>query len=273
MGSTWQFNTARELSQLQDAPMKSFYIANEKDWLGIKIKDTENVLIKSHNLDSLRVLNYSKNLEVKILLSLRNVLDTVRSARRVSESQSDIDTLKNISDSLRCLGDLVITQLPSHLSYVDKLNSETELFDETFRIMEFLGFTATDKQIAQISSSLSKDSIRNLISSELKFGENFSLYDENTHWHGNHIAPIDQKELTNLLGFEFVPQNGYFDIKAELNRLSNQTDNLKHFLLPYSKQRDELTQQRDELINSTIWRVTKPFRKFINFLKRFKQST
>lgn len=35
-----------------------------------------------------------------------------------------------------------------------------------------------------------------------------------------------------------------------------------------TQQRDELTQQRDELVNSTIWKTTKPIRRFLSLLKR-----
>jgi predicted nucleic acid-binding Zn-ribbon protein len=246
-GSTWQFNTARELLLLQSTTLKSLYLGSEKNCPEFENKEKENILIKSHNLDASWLLKFSENFEVKVLLSLRNLFDTVRSSRRVGLGESDIDILIGINESLRCLKGLLIGGVSCHLSFIDQLNSENELLQETIRIRDFLGISSENDQIERISSSLSKNSIRNFISNKLELEETFSVYDQTTHWHGNHIEPKNQGDMKELLGFELVSQDSEIRPLHEVIKLENQVINLKNFLSPYTQQRDELTQQRDEL--------------------------
>ena len=242
MGSTWQFNTAKMLMQLQNTPLKSAYVVDISDLSDFKHIQKESFLIKSHSLDPKQVMNYARNSEVMILLSLRNLFDTVRSSRRVFKEKSDIEHLDSIAYTLNCLKGLVDLKIPCHLTYIDQMISEDDSFQETVRILDFLGLKATSEQIAQISKSLSKNSIRDLITNELKLGENFHTYDKDTLWHGNHISEIVLNESAKFSEFQLVPQEVDFGIGAEINRLMGQVENLKDFLLPYGQLRIDPTQ-------------------------------
>jgi hypothetical protein len=247
MGSTWQFNTARELLLLQSTSFKSLYIVSEKECPAFESETEENFLIKSHNLDPSWLLNLTENFEVKFLFSLRNLFDTIKSSRRVGIGGSDFEVLSGISDSLRCIKGLSFGSVSYHLSYIDQLNSEEELLQETIKIRDFLGISVQEDEVFRISSALSKDSIQNLISNELKLEKNFSVYDQNTHWHGNHIAPKNEVAKNALAGFEFIRQANEITPWVEVSNLEAQVIYLRDFLYPFFQQRDELTQQRDEL--------------------------
>jgi hypothetical protein len=67
-------------------------------------------------------------------------------------------------------------------------------------------------------------------------------------------------ELNSILNY--VDKNQCSDIRFEV--LREHLNKLRQI----RPQRDEITQQRDELLNSTIWRVTKPIRWFVNLIKR-----
>jgi hypothetical protein len=272
MGSTWQFNVARELMLLQPIPFKSLYISNPKDLISLDFKEEENFLIKSHIVEVSDVLDIAKKFDVRILTSLRNVFSTIESHRRVFESSSDINSLNIIGYSLDCLSDLMAENISFHLSYIDQLNSISELHKETFQIGKFLDITSTTHQIERIASSLSKDSVRSLIANQLNVSQTFDDFDQTTGWHGNHIAPEFEGETFEISEFRFFPQKD--DSLARVEEMSVQINYLKRFLLPFIQQRDELIQQRDELIQqrdelikSLAWKVTKRLGRFVSLFK------
>ena len=99
MGSTWQFNTARQLLLLDNKLADSFYSDISKDWEKFDTRPDMNFLVKSHTINPVEVRALAERFEVKLLFSFRNIFETVKSSRRVFPKQSDRVTIKGINES------------------------------------------------------------------------------------------------------------------------------------------------------------------------------
>ena len=269
MGSTWQFNTARELLLLQSPPVVSSYLSFEGGFGDSMERKTVNFLFKTHSLDLEKFVDLSAGLDVKVLISCRNLFDTIKSSRRVFSGQADEVTLNSIHSSLADILQIIEYGFPYHLSVMDDLNSEHELIVETQEIARFLNLEVSSDSISEVALKLTKESIRSFIMNSLNLEGDFKKWDENTQWHGSHISPLTKE--TDAQGQDFPSEKGNAeDLDSNLSRVQNlqfEISKIIDLVLPVTQQRDELTQQRDELVNSTIWRVTNPIRKLINFLK------
>ena len=277
MGSTWQFNTARELLMLGETHLVSSFLDMENGLDFIQGKENRNVVLKSHFFEMDTLLSLSEGLDLRFLISCRNIFDTIKSSRRVMPSQPDDITLSGIENSLSVIRRIHELALPYHLTYIDSLNSHDELFDETGKIARFLGLEVSSKLISETSSKLSKESVNEFISTQPELQVGFNKWNESTHWHGLHISAPSMSQAVQQ-GLGFLPdrtknitneQNLY-----PLTKLEYQAKNLTEIISPLTQQRDELTQQRDELtqqrdavLNSKTWRATKPIRDLITFLK------
>jgi len=272
MGSTWQFNTARELLNRHAGQPISFYLDDGENWDKFAAHETKNFLVKSHLLDIDTFTSLTKRHEVKVLISLRNIIDTVRSSRRVLV-RDDSDTLQEISVSLGIIKRLISQGYPSHISLIDDLDLETALIKETEAISQFLGINVSKGDLKSIARGLTKEAIRTLISKELGLNSGFEEFDESTQWHGNHISPeipgpraqaTESRQSSE--DSECRPQQSHLP----LTRLQDELGKVQELLLPHLNAKEELLLQRDELLayqeehlKSRLWKVSRLTRKLL----------
>jgi hypothetical protein len=277
MGSTWQFNVAKELLESQSSPVVSSFLDLEKGLGNLRDKETINFLFKSHSLDLDKFLALSTGLDFKVLITCRNLYDTIKSSRRVFPGQADETTLNSISNSLYDISNIIEYGFSYHLTFIDEINSNYKLFLEIQEISRFLGLKLPSDLISEVALKLSKESIHRFILNELNLENDFNKWDEKTQWHGNHILLSTKEIETQGLGF-FPRENNDKDSNLDLSPIQNLqflVSQVIDLISPITQQRDELTQQRDELTqqrdeltNSTIWKTTKYLRVLIDILKK-----
>jgi glycosyltransferase involved in cell wall biosynthesis len=69
------------------------------------------------------------------------------------------------------------------------------------------------------------------------------------------------KEISGNLNYFFSTGSRFDELTRQHDELTRQHDEL-------TRQHDELTRQHDATVNSTIWKITKPLRQLINFVKK-----
>ncbi len=297
-GSTWQFNTARQLIIHKQSDLISCYIDEIIDWPNFNWGRKGNILVKAHALDPAIVKDLAERFEVKLLFTVRNVLDSVLSARRVLR-QNDRETISQNNSAFNTIQNLIAAGIPHHFTRIDLLKNDEDLFTETRLISNFLGLNNDEDVILKISSSLTKSAVRKLITSQLELGTVFTNVDKLTQWHGSHVS-----EESNLPDVELSRSRSNFKNRLEFNLRASEElvvnykidiDQLTNFVLPYEQQRDEALQQRDEALQqrdealqqrdealqqrdealqqrdeistSRIWRASKPIRWVAKLLK------
>jgi hypothetical protein len=230
-----------------------------------------NLLLKSHFFELDKVVLLSKDVDVRFLISCRNLFDTMESSRRVFSTQPVDVTLTNIENTLNLIRRIQEVQFPTHITYIDSLNTHDELFAETKQIARFLDLEVSSSLISETASRLSKESVSKFIANELDFAGDFNQWDKRTLWHGSHVSTSSVSKAVNQ-GLGFLPHhNRAVSEKLEefpLDKLKFQVQSILELFSPLFRQRDEVTRQRDELLNSTIWKATKPIRWFIHLIKR-----
>lgn len=277
MGSTWQFNTARELLMLGESPLISSMLDMEE---GVDVfkQGNKNLLLKSHFFDMHKLVLLSKGLDIRFLISCRNLFDTMESSSRVFPSQPVDVTLTNIENTLSLIRRIQVLQFPTHITYIDSLNTHNELRAETEKIARFLDLEVPSDLISETALRLSKESVSKFIANELDFEGDFNQWDKRTLWHGSHVSSSSISQAVKQ-GLGFLPyQSMGISEKQEdfpLDRLKFQVQRFLELFFPLAQQRDEIAQQRDvakaqrdQMTNSTIWKLTNPLRRAINFFKR-----
>ena len=250
-GSTWQFNTARQLIIHNQRNLISCYADEIIDWQKFNWGHQGDVLVKAHTLDPTIVKDLAGRFEVKLLFTGRNILESIQSARRVL-SQNDQETISQINGALEIMQNLIASDIPHHFTRIDLLKNDKDLLIETRLISNFLGFKSDEGVLLKISSSLTRAEVRKSITDRLELGTNFSNVDKVTHWHGNHISD----ELNSPDEKLFNPKSNFAN-QLELNLIATvelvknyqiEISQLTNFVLPYEHQRDEAIHQRDEAI-------------------------
>jgi len=278
MGSTWQFNTARELLTIGKIPLVSSFLDTEIGWDVFREKQDKHIVLKSHFFELEKVISLSEGLDVRFLVSCRNLFDTLESVSRVLPAQSMDETLRGIRNSLSVIKKIHDSKLPYHVTYIDSLNSFDELVVETDHISRFLELGIPSNLISEIASRLTKDSVLDFIGNQLELEGDFNNLDDATHWHANHVSSSSMSRAVKQ-GLSFLQDpNVGSDVRPlefPLSKLWFQAENFLNLLVPVTQQReeltqqrDELTQQRDELLNSTIWRTTKFLRVIVSTFRR-----
>ncbi len=249
MGSTWQFNAARELLMLGEYPLISSMLDME-DGLDVFEQGNKNVLLKSHFFEMNKMVLLSKGLDVRFLISCRNLFDTMESSSRVFPSQPVNVTLTNIENTLSLIRTIQELQFPTHITYIDSLNTHDELLAETKQIARFLDLEVSSSLISETASRLSKESVSKFIANELDFEGDFNQWDKQTLWHGSHVSTSAKSQAVKQ-GLGFLPYQS-MDISEKmeefpLDRLNFQVQRILELFFPLAQQRDEIAQQRDEI--------------------------
>jgi hypothetical protein len=274
MGSTWQFNVIRELLMAADINFKSCYWDGTTEPTEIIQETADVMVIKSHFFDSQLIFALHQITEVKVLLSLRNLNDSVHSFLRVRPDEDQLLVEKRIDQTLDLMNLIINSDMKYQLTLLDDLRNEAEYISEVNRISEFLDLGVASEEFTRISSNLDKIAVTSTIKSALGTLEDFNFFDEVTLWHVNHVGNnLEHAEyLSNPIElimdhlaekYERVksralvckssssvnnrPINFAYREKIRFIELTQQRDELTHQRDELTQQRDELTQQRDEL--------------------------
>lgn len=253
MGSTWQFNVARELLGLNDKPTKSMYISNELELRHLHLDRHTNYLIKTHNLEPSMYELVAQQFDAKLLISYRNIFDTVRSWRRLNLSQSDLSTLVSINNVLDNISELLKFDLDCHLTYIDELKSINDHVYEISSISDFLELDANSRDLFTLATSLTQDRIQIRLGEDRGLAGRFEISDPITLWHGNHISPDFLVERLKV-GFEFLPlsiNSMNSDSKSATKRLIDQTQNLIDFISFYQSLSPHSSSERSRFVKFT----------------------
>ena len=248
MGSTWQFNVCREI--LSHTPCKTSLFDPKRDFLDYRRISESNYISKSHFFDFDDFLEFSQENDVKALVSIRNLYDTLKSSRRVFPLESDASILVGINNSLDVIQALIDQKIPCHFTFIDELESVDAIFAEIIKICEFLETNIDVTTISRLSSQLTKESVARFIQADLNLGNDFTKYDQQTFWHGDHIDITNNPDSeTNIKSAQHYESVSLIKNNAgsPITMLRNQISEYSGLLRPLEDQVPHLTRELDEI--------------------------
>lgn len=185
-GTTWAFNVAREMLKGKDFN-SGFADKPSVNW----VEDPQIVLLKTHTpwrLDELG--NLLESGAGRLIMSVRNPGDTVLSQMRVMQSQGRRTNRMKMLETLASDYERYLRAFAKYPEYM--VIDEAEINSKTLEICKSINSYCEfeNKSVTSIAKNFTKDAVaENIanISKENGWRGKFEEYDEETHWHANHL--------------------------------------------------------------------------------------
>lgn len=189
-GTTWAFNVAREMLKGKDFN-SGFASRPSVNW----IEDPQVVLLKTHTpwrLDELG--NLLESGAGRMIMSVRNPGDTVLSQMRVIKSQGRKPKRMELLEQLALNYERYLRAFSDYPQYL--VIDEAEINSKTLEICQSINLYCEfeNRSVKKITENYYKDMVSQTIqniSEERNWQGMFDEYDEETHWHANHLHDKD----------------------------------------------------------------------------------
>lgn len=192
MGTTWMFNTLRELLNVSGEPFRVVADGVEPppaDWSGA-------VLLKSHRADPESLIQeFESRLDLLACIMVRDARPTFRSLLRTQTAKRAelITWLERDLDSYEAV-------LPNmhRVAVVREEWVSTQSPEIVTRLVRFLGLNLTSRQAEDVARKFDKAEVKKVVDqldSAESWSGDFTHFDRESQWHAGHIGPSDQAEV------------------------------------------------------------------------------
>ena len=185
-GTTWSFNVAKEMLKGKDFN-SGFAEKPSVNW----VEDPQIVLLKTHTpwrLDELG--NLLESGAGRLIMSVRNPGDTVLSQIRVMQSQGRRPKRMQLLEKLASDYERYLRAFANYPQYL--VIDEAEINSKTLEICQSINSYCEfeNAYVKKIAENYHKDLVSQTIRdirNERGWKGTFDEYDEETHWHANHL--------------------------------------------------------------------------------------